>query len=581
MTQNASLEEKVSIRKGRADKFFENKSGGIKEILTTFRLLVLPYWKSEEKYTAGILLSLVIALNLAFVYANVLLNKWSGTFYDALQKLDVTEFNSLLIKFAIYVTFLILSFLAMTYVQDYLSFNWRSWMTRKFVERWFANKSFYKSLQQETAPDNPDQRISQDISNFTSGVLGFGTSILSSIVNLMTFSFILWSLSPEFSISLGEDSVLSIPGYMLWLTIIYSVVATYIIFKTGKPLIKLDYIGETTEANFRYGLMRIVERKDEIALLDGEKHEIKQLGKKFEAIKVNYLKQLVRNVYINTAQNIFSNASSVFPLLAAAPAFFSGAITLGTLMQLGNAFGSVQTALMLFGSNYQNLASISAMSNRLKQLHQSTAIKDHVSSINLTIDNAQLEVNNLTLYKPNQTTPLLSISFSLKAGERLMVKGRSGIGKTTLIKTIAGIWPHATGAINKPEVIDIMPQKPYFPVCSLREAILYGNDDINISDKAIGNLLSVFNLSNLSPDLDKSADWNAKLSLGEQQRLTFIKIILKKPKWLILDEPTASLDLENQNNAIQTLFTSLPETGILTISHSDSLAKYHDTVLSL
>ncbi len=581
MTQSASYEDRSSLQEKRVGSFLNSEASSFKSIITTFKLLIFPYWKSEDKYVAGFLLSLVVALNFGYVYAHVLLNQWSGAFYNALQNLNVSEFNSLVIKFVFYIAFIILTFLAKAYIEDFLSFKWRNWMTHQFVERWLSDKAFYKSFEQKEGIDNPDQRISQDISNFTDSILNFATSILSSVVNLITFSFILWNLSPELSIPLNTDSELFIPGYMLWATIMYCLIATYVVFKIGKPLIKLDFINETKEANFRYSLMRIVERRDEVALLNGEKQEKKQLYDKFYEIKENYLKKLVRFIYINTAQNLFSNASSVFPLLAAAPAFFSGAITLGTLMQLSSAFNYVQSSLMLFADGYQSLAAISAMANRLKQLHRSTEPHKVLPAIHLTIDNTLLEVNNLTIYKPNQLEPLLKISFSLKKGQRLMLQGRSGLGKTTLIKTITGIWPHVSGLITRPEYIDIMPQKPYFPIGSLREAILYGNNDFHVTDKVIESALNTLGLSHLSHDLDLSADWNAKLSLGEQQRLSIIRIIIKKPKWLILDEPTASLDSENQMKAIQTLFKNLPETAILTISHSNDLVQYHDAVLSL
>lgn len=581
MTQSSLLEKRSSFQERKVADSLNKEKSSLKNIIKTFKLLILPYWKSEDKYIAGFLLALVVGLNFGYVYAHVLLNQWSGEFYNALQNLNVSEFNSLVIKFVFYIAFIILTFLVKAYIEDFLSFKWRNWMTHKFIERWLADKAFYKSLQQQNAVDNPDQRISQDISNFTRSILDFATSILSSVVNLITFSFILWTLSPEFSIPLGEESVLSIPGYMLWLTIIYCLIATYIVFKIGKPLIKLDFISETKEANFRYSLMRIVERRDEVALLNGEKQEKKQLDKKFYEIKENYFKKLVQFIYINTAQNLFSNASSVFPLLAAAPAFFAGTITLGTLMQLSSAFNYVQSSLMLFADRYQSLAAISAMASRLNQLHQSTEPQKAIPAINKTIDDTLLEVNNLTIYKPNQTAPLLKINFSLKAGQKLMIQGRSGIGKTTLIKTIAGIWPHASGAITRPELIDIMPQKPYFPIGSLKEAILYGNDKPDIADKEIEAVLETLGLSHLSQDLNLSSDWNAKLSLGEQQRLSIVRIIIKKPKWLILDEPTASLDKENQVKAMQTLFKHLPETAVLTISHSASLAEYHDSTLLL
>lgn len=553
------------------------KMDGLKKILKT---LILPYWFSQEKVLARVLLLSVIGLNLLYVYWGVLFNKWNGDFFDALQRLDQPKFMHLLVMFVLYVVVMILTLLVKDYLQNYLSFRWRSWMTNTYLKRWFEQKAFYKSLHPEPKIDNPDQRISQDINQFAFNSMQLLMSTLSSTVNAIAFGIILWSLSPPLTFALRGQEY-TVQGYMLWLAIAYAIFACYSVFKIGKPLVKLDFIQEKNEANFRFSLMRIVDRKEEVALLNAEQDDLKSLNDKFQDIRDNYKKILVRQIYILSTQNIFFNALTVLPMLAAAPTFFSGAITLGILAQLSGAFNSVTQALLVFVQNFQMLASWKAIINRLDQFLTHTDREEMKHPHRVMMNDALLEVKDLTLFKNPHSQPLLKTDFSLNKGEKVLLRGRSGLGKTTIVKTLAGIWPYMSGEITRPQSLEIVPQKPYFPIGSLRDVIFYGNKQKNHTDQSISQLLQDFALSHLEEHLDHQGDWNTKLSLGEQQRLNFVRIALIAPQWLILDEPTASLDPQNQKNAMEKLFDLLKASTILTISHSDELENLHDRIILL
>lgn len=541
------------------------------------KTLIIPYWFSQEKTSARILLFTVLSLNLLYVYIFVLLNKWNGQFFDALQRLDHSKFNSLLYMFVFYVACVIGTLLVKEYLQNYLCFRWRSWMTHVYLSKWFNQKAFYKSLHPEPKIDNPDQRISQDINSFAFSTMQLCMSTVTSAANGAAFAIILWSLSPPLTLSLGGSDYL-FPGYMLWLAIAYAFLACYSVFKIGKPLIKLDFIQEKAEANFRFGLMRIVDRKEEVALLNAEKDDLQTLHKQFQDIRSNYKKILLRQIYISSTQNIFFNALTVCPLLAAAPMFFAGAITLGIMMQLSGAFSAVSHALLIFVQNYQLLASWKATSNRLEQFLTHTDLAT-IPQTSPTLNENVLQVKNLEIFKGHETPALYKIDFSLKLGEKILLQGKSGRGKTTLVKAIAGIWPYVKGEVIRPETLHIVPQKPYFPIATLREVIFYGNEQKIHPEALILQRLNDFDLAHLAESLDTHGDWNTKLSLGEQQRVNFVRIALMRPRWLILDEPTASLDLKNQQNAMEKLFMLLKESTILTISHSSELESMHDRLI--
>jgi len=511
----------------------------------------------------------------------VLMNSWSGRFYDAIQNLDKVKFIEMALQFFLIVTLLISIHLSKYFTQATLAFKWRIWLTQQVMNEWLHNSTFCRLFIYKTKTENPDQRISQDLATFTTSSLFLIITIIAETIKSVIFAIILWKLSTTFLIPLPGGDELHIPGYMLWITIIYVTFSTGIIYKFGKPLVALDYTQEKVEADFRFGLMRIRDRREEVSLLDGAKAEIKFLGQNILNIIKNY-KQIIRcNMYIISFQNLFVNFSTLLPVLAASPMFFSGAITLGTLQQVVNAFNRVEGALMTFSTSFQDFASWLATFERIvdfraemKQINEISQEKN--SELNLNISNANhiLEVTDLTLFLPEKKT-LSKFNFKIAPQEKVLMMGRSGLGKSTLLKCIAGYWPYASGQIIRPHALTIVAQKPYFPISTLHDSLLYPNLELNVSELEIKRVLEECSLGDLSNRIYEVNDWNAILSVGEQQRLNFARIILAKPSWLVLDEPTSAIDKALEKKLFAALFTELPAVSLLTIGHSLSLKDFH------
>lgn len=544
--------------------------------------LIGPYWRSEEKAFAWVGLVVVVALNFSLVYLSVLFNRWNGDFFNALEGLDHAAYMSLLYKFCGLVLAMIIAYVSQSYSQNYLVFRWRIWFTKNMLGRWLDDSTFCKLFTMGAKTENPDQRISEDIASFTESSMMLFVGILKESVNAITFGVILWGLSKGITLAAFGMPAVAIPGYMLWLTIIYVGFATFFIYKTGRPLVKLDYIKERVEANFRFSLMRIRDRRSEVAILNGGHSESLLLNGKLHDIISNFHQILKRVIYINTLQNLFGNATNVLPYIAAAPMFFAGSINLGDLMRLGAAFGAVEMSLMYFMDNINELANWKANFNRITDFSdEMTSVAAHKGSdlqVHMGKDK-ELQLN-LELYLP-KGNKLFGINLDMIAGEKVLVMGRSGLGKSTLTKAIVGQWPYAIGNIVRPHSLFVLPQKPYFPITSLRETVLYPNLHADVADSEIIRVLKVCCLEKLVHSLDEVKDWNAELSLGEQQRLNFARVILSRATFLILDEPTASVNKDLEREMFRTLLAELPTASILTISHSIALQDIHDRVVTL
>ncbi len=547
--------------------------------------MVAPYWKSEERLFAWTMLAVILALNIAVVYELVWINTWNGEFYNSLQELNKDRFYALIWQFFLIVGILIVTLVSEQFLESYLAFNWRVWLTKQVMGDWLHNSTFSLLFTTKAKTENPDQRISQDLANFTTKTLSLGTSIFNQTIRSITFAIILWELSSSMLLPLPGGTSVVVPGYLLWLTIIYVIFATYIIYRSGKQLVSLDYAQEKFEANFRFNLMRIRERRDEVSILHGGVAETKFLNRNLLDIVGNFKRIIKRNVFVNSYQNFFDNLTTVLPILAAAPMFFAGAIKLGVLMQIYNAFTRVQGALMAFALNFQDFASWKANFNRIiffrSEMSELTPKLDTVAhnlQLNISATQKALHVSNLVLQLP-ELQQLVKFDFSIQPHEHVLIMGRSGLGKTTLLKCIAGYWPFAQGRIDRPDNIMIIPQKPYFPIATLREGLLYPNLQAAISDVEIKRALKLCHLENLADTIYEIHDWNSMLSLGEQQRLNFARVILARPEWVIMDEPTASMDKHLEGELFRVLYSELPYVTLLTIGHAPSLKEYHTRTL--
>ncbi|WP_413734484.1 ABC transporter ATP-binding protein/permease [Sodalis sp. RH21] len=539
--------------------------------------LIKPFWLSEEKWRAWGMLAVIVILSLSTVYISVLFNEWNRVFYDALQNKNFAVFKSQLIKFTWLALLFILISIYKIYLTQGLQMYWRRWMTRQYMDKWLHHHVYYHTEQQQTV-DNPDQRIAEDLNALTSGTLSLTLGLLSSVVTFVSFISILWSVSGPLSFTLSGHQF-TIPGYMVWFAILYAGLGSLLIWFVGRPLVRLGFEQEKFEANFRFGLIRIRENSDAIALYQGEPREAKQLDGRFESIRANWWSIMRVSRRLNVASNFYGQFAIIFPILVAAPRYFSGAIQLGTLMQISSAFGEIQGALSWFIDAFNQLANWKACINRLAGFN--AAVERHSSKKTAitrqeTTDDA-LSLHELTLTIPSGRTLFLPVTQSIPAGERVLIVGPSGCGKSTMLRAIAGIWPFGSGDIGLQahKKILFLPQRSYIPIGNLREALCYPEAPDHFSEPQMLAMLELCHLGHLQPMLHQQANWSHWLSPGEQQRLAFARALLIKPDILFLDEATSALDDENEQLMYRLLTETLPGVTVVSVAHRNSVARYH------
>jgi putative ATP-binding cassette transporter len=555
--------------------------------------LSAPYFQSDEKWKARGLLAAIVLLNLASVYMLVLLNDWNRVFYDALQNKDQAVFWQQLGRFSYLAFALIVIAVYKFYLTQLLQVRWRAWMTADYLKRWLADHAFYSlelarfSSQPEATSDNPDQRIQEDINLFTTYTVSLSMGLLNAVVTLASFVGILWGLSGNFSFTLAGSSY-SVPGFMVWMALLYCIAGSLITHLIGRPQIKLNFEQQRYEANFRHHMVRVREYSESIALDQGAQVERSHLETRFSSVLSNYLTLIRKQKNLIGFTSFFGQAAVIFPFLVAAPRFFSGAIQLGELMQIASAFGRVQDALSWFVDNYASLASWRATTDRLTSFEDNliaTAqqIKAQAAAkTRTTTDPAAavdvLAADNLAIQLPNGQLLLEQLTLTAAAGDRVLLKGPSGSGKSTLFRVFAGIWPFSKGQTQLPAGAMFIPQRPYFPDGPLRDALAYPQPASVYSDAALQQALTDALLPALCSRLDEQDAWSQKLSGGEQQRLAIARVLLKKPQWIFADEATAALDEAAEKTLYEKLQAHLQSVkgGMLSIAHRPTVAAFHN-----
>ena len=546
--------------------------------------LTKSYWQSEEKKKAFFLLGCIIALTLGVVYMLVLLNQWNNSFYSALQNYDAKKIFDELIHFswlaAIYILLAVYSY----YLQQTLILNWRRWLTTRFIDIWLQNKTYYNLQMFGKDTDNPDQRISEDVRQFVEMTLNFGIGILKAFCTFASFVVILYNLSGSLSFTF-MGKTWTINGYMLWASLIYSVIGTYITHIVGRKLVKINFIQQKYEANFRFSMIRLRESAESVAFYRGEAQEGSVFKQRFKMLLDNFWKLVNKQKQLVFLNSGYSQIAIIFPFVVAMNRYLTKEVTLGGLMQVASAFGRVQDSLSYFVDMYSSIAQWQAVVMRLtyfgRHMHEVSqqAERFHVERFAAA---DVVEVSNMQINLPDGKPLLENISFTLHPGHNVLIKGFSGSGKSTLLRAISGIWPFVDGKIFLPERDKLMfiPQKPYLPLGTLRAALNYpGNKPID--DTELIYLMDLCQIGYLKDKLDLEADWSHVLSVGEQQRLAFVRAHIQQPQWLFLDEATSALDEDTEATMYSLLQERLPQTTVVSVGHRSTLNKYHEHVLRL
>jgi vitamin B12/bleomycin/antimicrobial peptide transport system ATP-binding/permease protein len=554
----------------------------IRSTLATVWRIASPYFRSEDKWAGRSLLAAVIAIQLALVAIDVILNKWQNRFFNALQDYNWDVFVREVGVFCVIAASYIALAVYQLYLQQWLQIRWRRWLTQHYLGEWLYRANHYRMQLQGDDADNPDQRIAEDVKLFVDRTLDIGLNLLSSVVTLLSFVVILWGLSAEAPLHLfGRD--FDIPGYMVWGALIYAIFGTALTQWIGSPLVRLGFQQQRYEADFRFNLVRARENAEQIALLKGESAERRQLWHRFTNVVENWYGIMSRTKRLTAFTASYSQAAVIFPYILVAPAYFAKKVQLGGLQQTASAFGSVQTALSVFVTIYRTLAEWRAVVARLDGFETSiagaTALAAGADSIGVVSSDGgkAIDLHGLEVGLPDGTPLVSADGLSLRGGERTLLTGPSGSGKSTLFRAIAGIWPFGQGAITIPTDASLMmlPQRPYFPIGTLHAAIVYPGESDSLSADRVREALTSVGLPQLGPRLQEEAHWNRMLSLGEQQRLGLARALLHAPNYLFLDEATASLDEPSEAALYKLLAEKLPATTIVSIGHRSTLEAFH------
>jgi putative ATP-binding cassette transporter len=559
-----------------------------------YRLAKPYYTRSDERGTAWALLIAIIILNLAQVGLTVVLNYWNRDFYNALQQKNWQAFVELIFMYRqapsgimpgfceIVAVFIGIAVYAV-YLNQWLQIRWRRWMTTRFLDEWLADRAYYRiSLTTDRAAvgtDNPDQRIAEDLRDFTDNTLSLGLGLLSNVVTLLSFLSLLWVLGGSMTL-LG----VTVPGYMVWVALVYAIFGSWCTHLVGRPLSALNFRRQRVEADFRYALVRVRENMEGIALQRGEHEENGLLLHRFTAIVGNWYAIMRRMKLLNTLVVGYNQVAVIFPLVASAPRYFAGTIELGGLMQTADAFGQVQGSLSWFIGAYSQLANWRAIVERLTTFHRAIVAARAAAAQGFeraeSSDKAA-RLTDVTIALPNGTPLLQHADLTLRPGHSVVVTGRSGTGKSTLFRAFAGIWPFGHGRVEVPHDAFFLPQRPYIPLGTLRHIIAYPHPADHYDRATLAAVLADVGLGHLADQLDSEENWPMRLSGGEQQRLAMARALLAKPDWVFMDEATASLDPEAEAELYHLLRQRLPHATFVSIAHQPSVSAFHERRLTI
>ena len=542
-----------------------------------FLRIAWPYLTPRRSWKPLAMLALVLLLAMFSVRMNVLFSFWYNGFYSALQGLDQKAFWFFLGVFSVLAAVHMLRSLVTLYVSQAFDIAWRTWLNERLTDDWLNHGAYYRGRFVAEPVDNPDQRIQVDIATFVASSRKLSIGTADALVSLVAFTGILWGLSGPLAL-FGVE----LPRAMVFLVYVYALVATVFAFKLGRPLIRLNFLNERLGANFRYALMRLREYAENVAFYQGERVERATLAGRFAAVIANVWAMLFRTLKFDGFNLVVNQVAVVFPFILQAPRFFSGAIKLGDVMQTAQAFGQVQDALSFFRMSYDEFAQYRAALDRLTGFLDANAAARALPAAAIGARADALEIDGLRVSRPDGTALLQGLRLDLHPGQTLLIKGASGSGKTTLLRTLAGLWPWAAGRVARPAGHEalFLSQRPYVPLGSLRTALAYPAQ-ASADDAPVQDALRKVQLGHLQSRLDETADWSEILSLGEQQRLAFARVLLNRPRIVFLDEATSATDEGLEHALYDLLRSEMPQCMLVSVGHRSTLDAFHSHRLDL
>ena len=535
----------------------------------------MAYWLSDRKRHAWTILAFVVIAEIMTTVMTVRISYWNQHFFNALELKDKAEVINQIWMGSLVLTGFVIAIMARVVAMYRLKIGWREWLTRTVVADYLKNKTYHQLNLNASGIDNPDQRIAIDIKNFTDSTPDLALGLFSAVSRTGAFVAVLWSISP--SLTLGSTEI---EGYLVYVAVIYAVLATLITHLLGRKLIPVFNRRERVEADFRYAAIRLRENSEAIALSDGEAREERELRSLFDQIRKNWFDVLKYTKRVLGFNAMGMQLSQMIPTFAALPAFLSGNMTLGVLMQTRAAFFSVELGFSWIQTSYTEIAQWKASVDRLMVLKrgieqaQKEKAQNQIESVVRSSENVSLEDIRLSL--PDGTELLAVDDFQFRAGENVLLSGPSGSGKTTMFRAMSGLWTWGRGKVSlTADDTMFIPQSMYVPIGSLKGALTYPDSPDSYSDADVQRLMRLCHLQGHEADLHREDDWGRILSGGEKQRAAFVRAMLKRPTWLFMDESTSALDPVLEATVMNALVTELPDTTLITIAHRESLKKWH------
>lgn len=549
------------------------------------------FWKSEGKWYARLLAVTVIALQMLNVYVMVQYNMWQNQFYSTIQEMNSARFFHLFLYWPVFTLIFLVVDVNKLYLQQMLEVRWRTWLTNYYLQEWLSKRTYYLMQILDYGTDNPDQRISEDVRLFVSYLLELSFGLFRSTLTLASFIVVLWNLSGVVDLTVGSYEI-SIHGYMVWVAILYAVAGSWLTAVVGNSLIRLNFVQQRYEADFRFSLIRLRENGEGIAFYNGEHRERASFTKRFQFIIENFRDLMSGQRKLSYVTLLHWRLSFLLPYLISVPRIFEGKMQLGGLFQTATAFTQVEQSLSFFidkfySMNEASLAELQAVTQRLSSFAENIGSMHETAIRNsITISHTPgglLGIAGLSVELPTGEVLLKNLELEVQAGDSLLITGASGSGKSTLMKTLAGIWPFGQGQIRIPEGESMLflPQKPYLPLGTIREILAYPAASGFFTEQKLGEIMAMCKLGEFMDRLDENGNWSQILSLGEQQRIAFARAILHRPQWLFLDEATSALDEQTEMAIHRLLHEQLPGSTIISVGHRSTLLEYHDRILNI
>lgn len=541
--------------------------------------LCKPFWGSRQNWLSWLIFISVILIGSAISYINVLISDWQKIFYDTLANLESDKILSLLQEYGIYIAIFVIINVYRTWLRKLLIIRWREAMTEQFIDRWLSKQIFYK-LAHRKKMDNPDQRIAEDINIFIEYSIELTVSLLFNVIQLFSFLMVLWKLSGEPKFTLFGETFI-VKGYLVWVALIYAVFGTIITHLIGHKLHKLNYQQQVFEANFRSSLIRKQDNAEQIALYKGEQTEKATLANEFAQIVKNWraLMDKERNLGFFTVG--YSRFSILLPTLLSIPLLVAKIVTIGGLMQIRTAFQVVLNSFSWFIYAYSSIPKWTSAISRLSQLRLEMEALEQQIKADIKTSVQAIETDKLCIFTPENNRLLTDLSLSLEPHHWIQLKGKSGLGKSTLLRVLSGIWDYYQGEYKQPTHRTLLiPQRSYLNEGTLAEVLSYPNK-VTYSETVLNAALEKVGLPKWVGELDKIENWQSVFSGGEQQRIAFARILLAQPEILYLDEATSSLDNDAACSLMNLLKTELPNCTVIFISHQQGLEQFADIELDL